>query len=73
MLRIKFISGLSSPMFLSHHHSISYHDSFECYFVHHLFVCINESACEIGDIHTAVRLASDPEVVGQQLWESLEP
>ena len=69
------VSSLSSPMLVCYHDSIANHHSFKINFsiVGLNLNGIDKSTGKIWDIHAAVRLASDPEIISNQLWESIEP
>jgi len=58
-------------MFLSHHHSVANHDSLEINFT--ISIRIYECTGKVGNVHSAVRFARDPEIIGKKFWESLEP
>lgn len=57
VLRVKFITGLSTPVLVGHHHAIPDHYSLEVYlcisYSCHL-VCIDECTRKVRNVHTAV-------------------
>lgn len=70
MFRVEFITCFSSPKFTSHHDAVADHHALEFNGLVHSLDGVEEIAGEVRDIHAAVRLASDPEIVGQELRES---
>ena len=65
------VAGLSSPVALGDHYAVADYDALEV--DGGLGVGIDEGTGEVGDVHAAVGLPCDPEVIRQELWELLEP
>lgn len=75
---MKFIEGgfgLTSPIQLCNHDTIPYHNSFEIdnFLWCSLFILIDDFICEVGDVHTAVRFAGDPELIFTILRKPVKP
>lgn len=75
MTREEGIPCLSAPVAFGHHHSVTNQKSFE------LQSLVRDDGIDVlehlvgkeGDVHSAVGLTRDPEVVVAELWEFLEP
>lgn len=75
MTREEGVPCLPAPVTFGHHHSITNQKSFE------LEGLVRDDGIDVlqhfvseeGNIHSAVRLTRDPEVVVAELWEFLEP
>ena len=73
---VKCVSSLSPPMLICHHDPIANHNTLEiygCIILLPLLVGVDQGTGKVWDIHTAVRLSSNPEVIGKELWELLKP
>jgi hypothetical protein len=71
VLRVELVAGQSSPIFVSHHHSIADHDALELDLL--VFVGINECTGIVWDIHPTIGLPRDPKVISLHLRKSLKP
>ena len=66
---------LSAPVAFGHHHSVSNQKSFEFQSLvgNDGVDVLQDLVGEEGDVHSAVGLSGDPEVIVAELWEFLEP
>ena len=75
MPREEGVPCLSAPVALGHHHAVTNQKSLK------LQSLIRDDGVDVlehfigkeGNVHSAVRLARDPEVIVTELWEFLEP
>lgn len=75
MAREEGVPCLSAPVAFGHHHSVSNQKSFEFESLigDDGIDVLEDLAGEEGNVHSAVRLAGNPEVIVAELWEFLEP
>ncbi len=73
--RVKSGFGLSSPVHLSHHNSVTYHNSLEIELAlgNNFVDIVKYVICQKGNKHASVRLSGDPKFIRRKLRETLEP